>query len=181
MADKLYFMIRDLYAIHTNVLKRQKEQIFQQEQMQQQQHQQQQQQRQIQQQQRQQQQQQQMDTRQQQEQQLQQQYQLTEQQQQLLLPQQQLPPQYNQLDLPVAGSSNSLQDWTLTFFSAALADGPADPNYAFANRINTNHDLSIETANLFQFSDGFDQTMFPSAASISPQPNHRNDVNNNSM
>lgn len=32
MADKLYFMIRDLYAIHNNVLRRQNEQVLNQQQ-----------------------------------------------------------------------------------------------------------------------------------------------------
>jgi hypothetical protein len=169
MADKLYFMIRDLYAIHTNVLSRQKDQSSQ-----------------VQQQQQQRQQQQQIYCRQQQqqEQQLQQQshqqQQQFQQQQQRMNQQLQIDQQYSQMDLPVAVTSNSLQDWTLPFYAAALRDGPSAINYEFETGMNTNNDLSIQTTNLFQLPEGFDQPlMFPSSITTPQQQNR--DINQNGM
>jgi hypothetical protein len=149
MADKLYFMIRDLYAIHSNVLRRQKDQSTQQKQQQQQQ----------------------QVMHRQQEQQLQQQFQQQQLQQQLQIQ------QLNQLELPVAGSSNSLQDWTLPFYTNALAGAP-ELNFDFdGGRGNNGTDISSLSSNIFQLPEGYDQPlMFPTNVN---QQNR--DVNNNGM
>lgn len=96
MADKLYFMIRDLYAIHSNVVKRQEDHSTQERQQKQQQ----------------------VYQRQQQEQILQQQFQQQLQQQQLQLQ------HLNHLELPAAGS-NTYGDWNLPFYNSTLIHGTA--------------------------------------------------------
>ncbi|CEP14954.1 hypothetical protein [Parasitella parasitica] len=166
MADKLYFMIRDLYAIHTNVLRRQlkdKEsktnpsELNQQQQMQQQmqQHQQQlrfQQEQQIRQQIQQQHQQQQQ---QQQHQQHQQQQQQHEQLQQFQM-QQFVSPQTS-----LSTSTIGLADWTLPYYSAAMSFDTPD-----LDRVASQLELEFANVNnVFQIPEGYDQPlMFPSTS-----------------
>lgn len=166
MADKLYFMIRDLYAIHTNVLRRQLEdkktmkssQAKQQQQQQQmQQHQQQ--------------------LQFQHEQQMQQQMQQQQQHQQQLQQLQQFQiQQFSNLQTPLSITTNGLADWTLPYYNAAMSTGTP-------NLDSTASQLELEFAtanNVFQIPEGYDQPlMFPSTGLTFNNSNR--DVDNNNL
>jgi hypothetical protein len=175
MADRLYFMIRDLYAIHTNVLRRQQEKTNLVASDQQQFHtelpmpkSQQQLQPQKQQQQREQMQQQQ------QQQQRQQHQQQQQQQQQLLqqdLQQFQLQ-QLTNLELPIAGGSNGLSDWTLPYYNTAISANV--PEFDIIGEGRSDNDFSL---NMFRLPEDYDQPLiFPS-----PSLPLNRDVDNNGV
>lgn len=151
MADKLYFMIRDLYAIHTNVLRRQLEDkkamnSLQANQQQQQMQQMQQHQQQLQ-----------FQHEQQMQQQMQQHQQQQHQQQQRLQQLQQQ--QFSNLQTPLSVTTNGLADWTLPYYNAAMSADTPDLD-------STASQLELEFAtanNVFQIPEGYDQPlMFPS-------------------
>ncbi|KAL9549302.1 hypothetical protein PS6_006157 [Mucor atramentarius] len=173
MADKLYFMIRDLYAIHANVLRRQLEEKKanvnhqQQSQMrqppQQQQQQQQQQARQIQ-----------------QHQQLMQfqqgqyiQHEIQQQQQQRHVVQFQTQP-FGSAQPPLSQSTNGLADWMLPYHIAAMSSDTPDLDIA-----SSQLELEFLSANnVFQIPEGYDQPLMFSSTGLNFDNNSSGSSNN---